>query len=345
MELKDIKDIVVTHMAGSHAYGTSTPESDIDIRGVFVAPREQICTPFFPIREVTLEDQEDGKMYELNTFMKLYCDMNPNIVETLWVEPMDVISHSPMYWLLRISNEALLSSKVAYTFSGYAISQLKRIKGHDRWLNNPKPMEAPVRRDFMKPIHHFKSGFNMPLEKFYEGYALMHYGNDIYGVLKKDGKKMFNKDGSIHKVEWDEWTEEDKRETPIMIVKCCEEEYKDALASHKQYWEWKANRNVKRHETEIKYGYDTKHAMHLVRLLRMGEEILTGKGVIVKRPDAKELLDIRNGAWEYEDLIKWAEEKDELIRGRLYRDTKLPRSSDIKLAAKLITEIQQRVWW
>ncbi|AEZ66297.1 hypothetical protein phiTE_131 [Pectobacterium phage phiTE] len=34
------------------------------------------------------------------------------------------------------------------------------------------------------------------------------------------------------------------------------------------------NRNAARHELEEKFGYDTKHAMHLVRLLRMSQEIL-----------------------------------------------------------------------
>src|SRR5579875_1443529 len=37
------------------------------------------------------------------------------------------------------------------------------------------------------------------------------------------------------------------------------------------------------------HGYDTKNAMHLVRLYRMGYEILTEGVVRVRRPDAKEL--------------------------------------------------------
>ena len=113
MNTQDIKNTIVQHMAGSHAYGTSTPTSDVDVRGVFVADKVQICTPFFPIREVTLEDQEDGKMYELNTFMKLYCDMNPNIIETLWVDESDVIVNTPAYQKLRQHRAELLSSKVA----------------------------------------------------------------------------------------------------------------------------------------------------------------------------------------------------------------------------------------
>jgi hypothetical protein len=47
--------------------------------------------------------------------------------------------------------------------------------------------------------------------------------------------------------------------------------------------------------------------MHLVRLMRMADEILRTGKVLVKRPDAKDLIDIRNGAWDYDRLIAWAD--------------------------------------
>lgn len=53
---------------------------------------------------------------------------------------------------------------------------------------------------------------------------------------------------------------------------------------------------------------NSKHASHLVRLMRMGYEILTEGKVIVKRPDAEELLAIKNGAWTYERVMEYKEE-------------------------------------
>ncbi len=53
-----------------------------------------------------------------------------------------------------------------------------------------------------------------------------------------------------------------------------EQGYRAALRHWNQYQEWLRNRNPARAELEASYGYDTKHAMHLLRLLRMGEEIL-----------------------------------------------------------------------
>lgn len=127
-------NLLVRHLGGSHAYGTSLPTSDVDYRGIFCADPVNVRTPFFPVREAEVQDEEDTKYYELAHFMKLCLDCNPNIVETLWVDDEDIVVRTPAYDLLRENREALLSSKVAFTFSGYALAQLKRIKGHNKWL-------------------------------------------------------------------------------------------------------------------------------------------------------------------------------------------------------------------
>ena len=62
----------------------------------------------------------------------------------------------------------------------------------------------------------------------------------------------------------------------------------------------------------------------MVRLMRMCREILEGKGVIVKRPDAAELLDIRNkGIIPYDELVEWAEQEDKAL-DEVYKTSKLP---------------------
>jgi len=131
---------------------------------------------------------------------------------------------------------------------------------------------------------------------------------------------------------------------PLAIVKFNKEEYKQTKEKWKQYWDWKENRNEVRSELEEKYGFDCKHAMHLVRLLRLGEEILTEGIVRVRRPDAEELLSIRNGAWSYEELVNYAEGKDKLIKEVLYKKTDLPKKINIHRAAEILMEIQNIVW-
>ena len=62
-------------------------------------------------------------------------------------------------------------------------------------------------------------------------------------------------------------------------------------------------------------------------LMRTCAEILTSGTVLVKRPDAAELLSIRQGAWSYERLIGWAREQDAKM-GALAAVSPLPHSPD-----------------
>jgi hypothetical protein len=59
----------------------------------------------------------------------------------------------------------------------------------------------------------------------------------------------------------------------------------------------------------------------------MAIEIAEQKQVIVKRPDAAELLTIRNGDAEYDDLLAEAEEKIKML-DEVYAKSDLPNTVD-----------------
>lgn len=125
---------IVKCYAGSLAYGTNLPTSDVDFRGIFVADPIYIRTPFYNVYEVEDSSEEDTKIYELNKFMELALDCNPNVIELLWTDPADIVFSTPAYDLLRSHASELLSKKIAFTTTGYALSQLSRIKGHNKWI-------------------------------------------------------------------------------------------------------------------------------------------------------------------------------------------------------------------
>lgn len=338
------QNCIVKHYAGSHAYGTNIASSDVDFRGIFVADPINLRTPFYPIKEVEDSSEEDTKFYELAQFMKLALDCNPNVVETLWVDEQDVVFSTPAYEILRAAAPKLLSSKIAFTTSGYALSQLKRIKGHNKWINNPQSEEAPKQIDYISLVHNFTGGkmFKIDLRDYAVGYRLVPYSGNTYGLYKMDGYSPFNaKTGALND---DYEGDSHALGTPLFLVKFNKDIYLAAKDTWEHYWTWKKNRNEKRSELEEQFGYDTKHAMHLVRLLRMGEEALTQGVLHVRRPDAAELLAIRNGAWSYEDLVAYAERVDARVRTELYEKSVLPKKPDIHFAAQLMMEIQDSVW-
>ena len=119
-----------------------------------------------------------------------------------------------------------------------------------------------------------------------------------------------------------------------------EQGYRAALRHWNQYQEWLRNRNPARAALEARYGYDTKHALHLLRLLRMGEEILADGTVCVFRPDADWLLAVRHGALTYEQVLAFAAEHRARL-DRLVAASPLPEAPDVAAANDLLIGLQE----
>jgi len=328
--------LVIVH--GSQAYGTSTPESDTDIRGIcFGDPVHYLgCTQKFEQALTPKGHEEDGTIFEFRKFLQLASVCNPNVVEILFVEEENIIQLTKVGEALLECRDKFLTRKARYTFSGYARSQLKRIQRHRHWLMDP-PTHQPTRVEFGLPertiipldqlmaaqdiVQKKMFEWDMDLERFdrAERIAFQEGLSELYAALGIDEEDRFKAAGRI--VGLDE---------NFLQLLGQERNYRTARDNWRKFTKWKNERNPVRFELEKKYGYDTKHAMHLVRLLRMGAEILSGKGMLVRRPDAEELLAIRNhGIWTYEALIEYSEQEN-LKLAELEKNSKLPKHIDTK---------------
>jgi len=123
-----------------------------------------------------------------------------------------------------------------------------------------------------------------------------------------------------------------------------ERTYRSALKHWNHYQRWRRNRNPKRAALEEKYGYDTKHAMHLLRLLRMGMEILETGEVHVHRPDRAWLRGVREGALSYEELLELAAEYETRLAA-LQETSSLPEEPPYEEVEALVIAIQERFLW
>lgn len=103
-----------------------------------------------------------------------------------------------------------------------------------------------------------------------------------------------------------------------------------------------ANSNESRLQNIEKFGYDTKAASHVFRLLGTGLEGLVEHRLNVLRPDNHFLLAIREGKYTYEQLLEMANKKIELIDEAYIRST-LRNSIDSKLAQKLNLDIITKI--
>lgn len=82
----------------------------------------------------------------------------------------------------------------------------------------------------------------------------------------------------------------------------------------------------KRKELVEKYGYDTKFATHIFRLLLECEQILTD-GTLDLQLNKELLKSVRRGDLKKEEIEKWAVDKTRTIE-RLYETSKLPLKPD-----------------
>ncbi|MCB1089024.1 MAG: nucleotidyltransferase, partial [Verrucomicrobiae bacterium] len=90
-------------------------------------------------------------------------------------------------------------------------------------------------------------------------------------------------------------------------------------------------------------NYDSKNLMHTFRLLDMAEEIARDHRITVRRPNRDELMRIRRGEFEYDDLIARAEEKIAVIE-TLFDQSDLPEVPDRKGLEAALVEIRER-WY
>jgi predicted nucleotidyltransferase len=322
---------------GSHAYGTNTPTSDEDFKGVAIPPSQYFHGYLERFEQAEFKHQKDGLdvvIYDIRKFFKLAADCNPSIIEVLFTDEADHIITTKLGQRLLDNRELFISKKAKHTFSGYATSQLKKIRSHYRWLKNP-PRAAPTREEFG-----LKDATMITQDQLLAAQSMIKKKIDKWNVpideLDDAGRIAVQERFAEHLAEIQIGSENLERIAGNLLgfsdnfLDLLDKErlFKNRVEEWRSYQTWLETRNADRSKLEAKYGYDTKHGMHLVRLLRMGREILTTGKVITKRPDAKELLEIRNGAWGYEELVTWAEKQNAEL-DTLYRtSTAVPSAPD-----------------
>jgi len=344
-------------VTGSQAYGTSTPESDTDRTGVMVPGPDYTMGLQSDFGEFGFESV-DRKFYCIHKFLSLALENNPNILDLLWT-PERCIQYMRPCWsyLLDSIRDHILSKRCRYTYGSYAIGQLRRISVHRKFLLNP-PKSAPTRTEFGLPEESLFPTSQLKAVCYAAIQAIPNHNrtdffkrlDEIYGdwVIPLFARYLDPKQRVLAM----DWLQKGIRSQAHALqalgTKFLKDEYADMAAKEvlylnrmqewKQYDSWKKHRNKKRAALEEKYGYDSKHAMHLIRILRMGAEILEQGKVNVDRTDidAEELKAIRDGAWSYDKVEAYANymsgQLEELSKGSnlpMYPDPEVVNSASI----------------
>jgi uncharacterized protein len=170
--------IIYRCLVGSKAFGLAHDDSDDDLRGIFLPPArlhwslrrlpEQLesgkgdgsnlcAAPNGPFRQIgpvpssattpephaeraDYEAKNDEVYWELEKFLRLALKANPNVLETLWT-PL-VLYAGETAQELRAMRQAFLSKHVYKTYSGYVLSQFRRMANAHKSKGTYKPKHA-----------------------------------------------------------------------------------------------------------------------------------------------------------------------------------------------------------
>jgi uncharacterized protein len=338
-------------IAGSRAYGTSTAASDEDIRGVFAVPAASYIDLVRAPDQIG-DDRSNVVFYSLRRVTELLAQANPNILELLFMPPDCVLRTSPEMEALVSQSHLFVSKQCADTHAGYAMSQIRKARGQNKWVNNPKPPSAPVKEDYCyivpwdvgatsgappaRPVSLREIGWSLDeyhaarLEHGHDTYRLYHYGKGARGVFR----------GGMLACESIPKEDEKTRFAGFLLYN--EQAWKQALTEHQNYWAWRRDRNDARWQQQERgeLDFDAKNMMHTVRLLLSARSILESGEPIVRfsGEELALLMSIRGGRRTFDEIMAIAEG---LLADceRLKDASDLPNACDPERATELLREL------
>ena len=360
MTIQDLRDrglIIFEAIVGSQAYGTATPTSDVDKKGVFLLPLEELLG--FGYVEQVSDEKNDTTFYELERFLQLLETNNPNILELLNIPEDCVISKSPLFDMILEQKDKFITKLCKNSFGGYAVEQIKKARGLNKKIVKQFEKERKSPLDFCYVP--YKQG-SLPLKEFLAleypraspsdiGLVAVPHMRYTYNAFLRTPEEI-QKWGYFAGVVKDEALSNDvslssteKGEMPKFILQFNKDGYSIYCREYKEYWDWVEKRNPHRFSDNMLHGkgYDGKNLAHCHRLLDMAIEIAEGKGINVRRENREELLSIRRGEMEYEDLVSSAEEKISRMDSA-YASSALSDSVDREFMNSLLVRMRRQAY-
>jgi len=337
---------------GSHAYGTNVPTSDIDYSGVFVQDLDSILGMSY-IEQIN-DDKNDIVIYELRRFLELLAKNNPTILELLNTPQDCIIYKHPAFDQILEHRDKFLTKICANSFGGYAKEQISKAKGQNKkqnWEKDKVTRKIPL--DFCF-IH--DGEYSIPLTDYLKKFDLKQ---EFCGLSKlphsKDSYALFHTEefAKFKGLAFEDSNDLRLSSIPKDLPKSCFVGHitynKDAYSQHckdyKSYETWIQQRNEQRCIDVESPGQkiDGKNMMHCRRLMDMAREIAEGKGIIVRRHNPKELIDIRQGKIDLQTLIDHVESEIKLV-DLLFKNSTLPDKVDMKFVDQILINIRKQIY-
>lgn len=382
-ELRDNNLIVFEGIVGSRAYGTNLENSDTDIKGVFIQPiddilgfgyKEQISDDkndvvFYEIRRfLELLQSNNPTILELLNLPEDCIIYKNSIFDLILDNKKSFITKGCRNSYSGYAYQQISKAKGQNKKQNWEKDKVTRkdvldfvyvIEGEKsipwREWNKDRYEEkfcgvvnVPNARD-VYAVYFDKDAFCMFSESISESTREI-----LIKVRKESGQPMgYGYKGLVKTGEGSNLAESNslrlssipKGETPICTIVYNKDGYTSHCNDYKSYQTWLENKNEQRWVDVKDHGQkiDGKNMMHCRRLLEMAKEIAEGKGIIVRRQNAQELIAIRKGEVDLESLIQRAEQDIQEI-DQLFKNSNLPDSVDKDLVNSILVDIRKEFY-
>ena len=196
-------------MMGSVAYGVSTDNSDIDVYGFAIPPKDMIfphlkgeifgfgkqINRFEQYQQHHIIDKDSRKNYDLTIysiikFFQLCMENNPNMIDSLFVPQRCVVHITKIGNMVREQRKIFLHKGAWFKFKGYSYSQMHKMN-----IKNPEP--GSKRYEDIK-----KYGFDC---KF--AYHVVRLLNEIEQILIEHDLDLERNREQLKEIRRGEWTQ------------------------------------------------------------------------------------------------------------------------------------------
>ncbi len=260
---------------GSHLYGTNTPTSDIDYSGIFL-PSKALVFGFQRVEEVNLsimDKDEAGKNTQNAVDRKLY-ELRKFVKLALENNPNlieQLFVNEPNIVYINDAGRALLAQKHRFPHQGL----VKKFKGYAFSQKH----KMVIRTD---KFHELENAFNY-LKAYADQKTLLIELKEKYLPFM-----TFNQDYCVIG---------DLNLQKGIFVKKAVSMIEERLSK------------VGNRKTLItKYGFDTKFASNLIRLILEGKELVSTGEIVFPLAYKQTILDIKLGLWTIKEVLDYAEQ-------------------------------------
>lgn len=352
-------NIIYKCLVGSHAYGTNVEGSDFDYKMVYIQTPESVLEHGY---QEQVNFSKDETAYELRRFVELCCTGNPTMLELLYSPEDCIIFKHPIFDELVAHRDNFLSKSCRWSFGGYAFAQIEKAEGLNKKMNWEKTkIERKTPIDFCwvvmqaneKLANEKLADKKMPKQGVYplnDWLAVQNLTQNEVVLSKlnhsKEGYQLYlleNPQGIGTDTSNDLRTSETPFDAvPVATVLFNPDVYSRHCKEYKEYQEWLSKRNVQRYVDIEGHGQqiDGKNLLHCVRLLDVGIEIANDKKIVVRRPNAAYLIEIRKGKHDLKTILANCREK--LVElDKSYQNSDLPEKVDRGFWLKLVTKMRK----